>query len=51
MNWKRFTAFTFALLAVLLLSYQPAHAQSNVQAGSIQGVVTIRRAVPFPMPR
>jgi hypothetical protein len=40
MNWKRFTAFTFALLAVLLLSYQPAHAQSNVQAGSIQGVVT-----------
>src|SRR6202008_1716446 len=40
MNWKRFTAFTFALLAVLLLSYQPARAQSNVQAGSIQGVVT-----------
>jgi len=40
MNWKRFTAFTFALLAVLLLSYQPAQAQSNVQAGSIQGVVT-----------
>ncbi len=40
MNWKRFMAFTFALLAVLLLSCQPAHAQSNVQAGSIQGVVT-----------
>jgi hypothetical protein len=40
MNWKRFTAFTFTLLAVLLLSYQPAQAQSNVQAGSIQGVVT-----------
>jgi len=40
MNWKRFTAFTFALLAVLLLSYQPVRAQSNVQAGSIQGVVT-----------
>src|SRR6201988_114606 len=40
MNWKRFTAFTFALLAVLLLSYQPAQAQSNVQAGTIQGVVT-----------
>jgi len=40
MNWKRFTAFTFALLAVLLLSYQPAHAQSNVQAGSVQGIVT-----------
>src|SRR6201981_3604487 len=40
MNWKRFTAFTFALLAVLLLSYQPDHAQSNVQAGSIQGVVS-----------
>ena len=40
MNWKRFAAFTFALLAVLLLSYQPARAQSNVQAGTIQGVVT-----------
>jgi len=40
MNWKRFTALTFALLAVLLLSYRPVHAQSNVQAGSIQGVVT-----------
>src|ERR1700756_96167 len=40
MNWKRFTAFTFALLAVLFLSYQPARAQSNVQAGTIQGVVT-----------
>ena len=40
MNWKRFAAFTFALLAVLLVSYQPAHAQANVQAGSIQGVVT-----------
>ena len=40
MNWKRFAAFTFALLALLMLSYQPAHAQANVQAGSIQGVVT-----------
>src|ERR1700747_272486 len=40
MNWKRFAAFTFALLASLLLSYQPARAQSNVQAGTIQGVVT-----------
>jgi hypothetical protein len=40
MNWKRFTAFMFALLAVVLLRHQPAHAQSNVQAGSIQGVVT-----------
>ncbi len=36
MNWKRFAAFTFALLAGLLLSYQPARAQSNVQAGTIQ---------------
>lgn len=40
MNWKRFAAFAFALLAVVLLSYQPAHAQANVQAGTIQGVVT-----------
>ena len=40
MNWKRFAAFTFGLMAVLLLSYQAARAQSNVQAGSIQGVVT-----------
>src|SRR3984957_6981389 len=40
MNWKRFTALPFARLAVLMLRYQPAQAQSNVQAGSIQGVVT-----------
>jgi len=40
MNWKRFAAFAFALLAVVLLSYQPAHAQANVQAGTIQGTVT-----------
>ena len=40
MNWKRFTVFVFTLLAVVLMSYQPAHAQANVQAGSIQGVVT-----------
>ena len=40
MNWKRFAALTFALLATLLLSYQPARAQANVQAGTIQGVVT-----------
>ena len=40
MNWKKFAAFAFTLLAVVLLSYQPAHAQANVQAGSIQGTVT-----------
>jgi Carboxypeptidase regulatory-like domain len=40
MNRKRFVGLVFALLAVVLLSYQPAHAQANVQAGSIQGVVT-----------
>src|ERR1700723_3359805 len=40
MNWKRFTASIFPLLAVVLMSHQPARAQANVQAGSIQGVVT-----------
>jgi hypothetical protein len=40
MNWKRFAALTFALLAVVLFTYQPAWPQSNVGAGSIQGVVT-----------
>src|SRR5579864_6086932 len=40
MNWKRFAASIFALLAVILISHQPARAQANVQAGSIQGVVT-----------
>jgi Carboxypeptidase regulatory-like domain len=40
MNWKRFAAFAFALLAVVLFTYQPAWSQANVQAGSIQGTVT-----------
>ena len=40
MNWKRYAAFAIALLAVMLASYQPAQAQANVQAGSIQGTVT-----------
>jgi hypothetical protein len=40
MNWKRFAGSIFALLAVVLMSHQPARAQANVQAGSIQGVVT-----------
>jgi hypothetical protein len=40
MNWKRFTAFTFALLAILLLSYSPAHAQATNATGSIEGTVT-----------
>ena len=40
MNSKRFTAFTFALLAVLLLSYQPAWSQATNATGSIEGSVT-----------
>jgi Carboxypeptidase regulatory-like domain len=40
MNWKRFAAFAFALLAVVLLSYQPAHAQATVGTGGIQGTIT-----------
>ena len=40
MNWKRFVAFTFAVLAVLLLGYQPAWAQATNATGSIEGVVT-----------
>jgi hypothetical protein len=40
MNRKRLAGLVFALLAAVLLSYQPAHAQANVGAGSIQGVVT-----------
>jgi carboxypeptidase family protein len=40
MNRKRFAGFLFALLAAVLLIYQPVHAQANVQAGSIQGVVS-----------
>jgi hypothetical protein len=40
MNWKRFAAFTFAVLAVLLLGYQPAWSQATNATGSIEGVVT-----------
>jgi hypothetical protein len=40
MNWKRFTAFTFALLTVVLLSYQPAWSQATNATGSIEGSVT-----------
>ena len=40
MNWKRFAAFTFAVLAVLLLGYQPTWAQATNATGSIEGVVT-----------
>jgi hypothetical protein len=40
MNWKRFAALAFALVAVVLFSYQPAFAQSTISTGSIQGVVT-----------
>jgi hypothetical protein len=40
MNWKRFAVFTFAVLAVLLLGYQPTWAQATNATGSIEGVVT-----------
>ena len=40
MNWKRFTAYTFGLLAALLLSYQPARSQATNATGSIEGSVT-----------
>lgn len=40
MNWKRFAAFAFALLAVVLFSYQPASAQATIATGSIQGLIT-----------
>ena len=40
MNWKRFTASIFALLAVVLMSHQPARAQATNATGSIEGVVT-----------
>ena len=40
MNWKRFAAFTFALLAALLLSYQPARRAVQRASRNIQGVVT-----------
>jgi len=40
MNWKQFMKLTFALLAVLLLGYQPAWSQATNAAGSIEGIVT-----------
>jgi hypothetical protein len=40
MNWKRFMEFTFALLAALLLSYQPAWSQATNATGSIEGSAT-----------
>jgi len=40
MNWKRFAAFAFALLAVVLFTYQPAWSQATVSTGDIQGTVT-----------
>src|SRR3984957_2541776 len=40
MNWKRFAASIFALLAVVLMSHQPARAQATNATGSIEGVVT-----------
>ncbi|HUO35214.1 MAG TPA: carboxypeptidase regulatory-like domain-containing protein [Candidatus Acidoferrum sp.] len=40
MNWKFFAALPCLLLAVIALACQPAWAQANVQAGSIQGVVS-----------
>ena len=40
MKRKRFAVFSFALLLMVFFSYQPAWSQANVQAGSIQGIVT-----------
>ena len=40
MAGNRFTVFWLKLLFVALICYQPVHGQANVQAGSIQGVVT-----------
>src|ERR1700741_2733545 len=40
MNWKRFAALAFALLAAVLFSHQVVFAQATVSTGSIQGVVT-----------
>jgi Carboxypeptidase regulatory-like domain len=40
MNWKRFAAFAFALLAVVLFTYQPAWSQATVSTGDIQGTIT-----------
>jgi hypothetical protein len=40
MNWKRFAALAFALLAVVLFTYQPAWSQATVSTGDIQGTVT-----------
>ena len=40
MNWKRFAASIFALLAVVFISYQPARAQATNATGSIEGLVT-----------
>jgi hypothetical protein len=40
MNWKRFAALTFALLAIVLFTSHPAWSQANVGSGSIHGVVT-----------
>ncbi|MGH9685024.1 MAG: TonB-dependent receptor [Candidatus Acidiferrales bacterium] len=40
MNWKRFGVVAFALVALVLFSYQAAWSQATVGTGSIQGVVT-----------
>jgi hypothetical protein len=40
MYGKRYRLFAFAALALFLFSHQRAWAQANVQAGSIQGIVT-----------
>ena len=48
MNWKRFAAFTFALLAVVLLSYEPAWSQANIGSGSIHGIVTDPQGAAIP---
>ena len=40
MNSKKFAAFAFALLALVLVSMQPAWSQATVSTGDIQGTVS-----------
>jgi len=40
MNWKRFAAFAFVLLAVVLFTTQTTWSQATVSTGDIQGTVS-----------
>jgi hypothetical protein len=40
MNFKRFAAFAFVILAVVFFAYQPACSQTTISTGSIQGTIT-----------